>query len=239
MDRENVWKSYTKENIDELNKINEEYKKCLDEGKTERECVGVTVRMAKEAGYRDIKDVIDANESVKPGDKIYAVCMGKAIAMFHMGTEPLEKGMNILGAHIDSPRIDVKQNPLYENEELAYLDTHYYAGIKKYQWVTLPMALHGVVVKKDGTVINVCIGDEEDDPVFVITDLLIHLASQQMDKKASTVIEGEKLDLLIGSKPIEQDDTLETAEKEAVKANVLSLLKTYYAMEEETLFQQN
>ena len=233
MDRENVWKSYTKENIDELNKINEEYKKCLDEGKTERECVGVTVRMAKEAGYRDIKDVIDANESVKPGDKIYAVCMGKAIAMFHMGTEPLEKGMNILGAHIDSPRIDVKQNPLYENEELAYLDTHYYAGIKKYQWVTLPMALHGVVVKKDGTVINVCIGDEEDDPVFVITDLLIHLASQQMDKKASTVIEGEKLDLLIGSKPIEQDDTLETAEKEAVKANVLSLLKTYYAMEEE------
>lgn len=233
MDRENVWKSYTKENVDELNKINNAYKKCLDEGKTERECVEVTVRMAKEAGYRDIKDIIDANESVKPGDKIYAVCMGKAIAMFHMGTEPLEKGMNILGAHIDSPRIDVKQNPLYENEELAYLDTHYYAGIKKYQWVTLPMALHGVVVKKDGTVINVSIGDKEDDPVFVITDLLIHLASQQMDKKASTVIEGEKLDLLIGSRPIEQDDTLETAEKEAVKANVLSLLKTYYAMEEE------
>ena len=233
MDRKNVWKTYTKENLDELNKINDAYKKCLDEGKTERECVDITVRMAEENGYRNIKDIIAGNETVKAGDKIYAVCMGKAIAMFHMGTEPLEKGMNILGAHIDSPRIDVKQNPLYENEELAYLDTHYYAGIKKYQWVTLPMALHGVVAKKDGTVVNVNIGDKEDDPVFVITDLLIHLASQQMDKKASTVIEGEKLDLLIGSRPIEQDETLENAEKEAVKANVLSILKTYYAMEEE------
>jgi len=233
MERKNVWKTYNKENLDELNKINNAYKKCLDEGKTERECVDITIRMAKEAGYRDIKDVIKAEENVKPGDKVYAVCMGKAIALFHIGTDPLEKGMNILGAHIDSPRIDVKQNPLYENEELAYLDTHYYAGIKKYQWVTLPMALHGVVVKKDGSVINVSIGDKEDDPVFVITDLLVHLASQQMDKKASVVIEGEKLDLLIGSRPVEQDETLETAEKEAVKANVLSLLKTYYAMEEE------
>ena len=233
MDRNNVWKTYTKENLAELNKINDEYKKCLDEGKTERECVDITVKMAEENGYRNIKDIIASNETIKAGDKIYAVCMGKAIAMFHMGTEPLEKGMNILGAHIDSPRIDVKQNPLYENEELAYLDTHYYAGIKKYQWVTLPMALHGVVAKKDGTVINVNIGDKEDDPVFVITDLLVHLASQQMDKKASTVIEGEKLDLLIGSKPISQDETLEEVEKEAVKANVLSILKTYYAMEEE------
>ena len=233
MDRKNVWKTYTKEDLVELNKINDEYKRCLDEGKTERECVEITVRMAKEAGYRDIKDVIEANETVKPGDKIYAVCMGKAVAMFHIGSEALEKGMNILGAHIDSPRVDVKQNPLYETEELAYLDTHYYAGIKKYQWVTLPMALHGVVAKKDGTVVNVSIGDKEDDPVFVFTDLLIHLASQQMDKKASTVVEGEKLDLLIGSRPIEQDETLETAEKEAVKANVLSMLKTYYAMEEE------
>ena len=233
MDRKNVWKTYTKEDLVELNKINDEYKRCLDEGKTERECVEITVRMAKEAGYRDIKDVIAANETVKPGDKIYEVGMGKAVAMFHIGSEPLEKGMNILGAHIDSPRVDVKQNPLYETEELAYLDTHYYAGIKKYQWVTLPMALHGVVAKKDGTVVNVNIGDKEDDPVFVFTDLLIHLASQQMDKKASTVVEGEKLDLLIGSRPIEQDETLETAEKEAVKANVLSMLKTYYAMEEE------
>ena len=233
MDRKNVWKTYTNENLDELNKINDEYKKCLDEGKTERECVELTVRMAKEAGYKDMKDVIASNERVEAGDKIYATCMGKAIALFHIGSEPLEKGMNILGAHIDSPRIDVKQNPLYENEELAYLDTHYYAGIKKYQWVTIPMALHGVVAKKDGTVVNVNIGDKEDDPVFVFTDLLVHLASAQMDKKASTVIEGEKLDLLIGSRPIEQDETLENTEKEAVKANVLSILKTYYAMEED------
>ena len=233
MDRKNVWKTYTKENLDELNKINDTYKKCLDEGKTERECVDLAVKMAKDNGYRDIKEFIESNEMLKTGDKIYAVCMGKAIAMFHIGTEPLEKGMNILGAHIDSPRVDVKQNPLYETEELAYLDTHYYAGIKKYQWVTLPMALHGVVAKKDGTVVNVSIGDKEDDPVFVFTDLLIHLASQQMDKKASTVVEGEKLDLLIGSRPIEQDETLENEEKEAVKANVLSLLKTYYAMEED------
>ena len=233
MERKNVWKTYTKENLTELNKINDAYKKCLDEGKTERECVDITVRMAEEYGYKSLESVIAAGENVKAGDKIYAVCMGKAIAMFHIGEEPLEKGMNILGAHIDSPRIDVKQNPLYESEELAYLDTHYYAGIKKYQWVTLPMALHGVVAKKDGTVVNVSIGDKEDDPVFVITDLLVHLASAQMDKKASTVIEGEKLDLLIGSRPIEQDETLDNAEKEAVKANVLALLKEYYAMEED------
>ena len=141
--------------------------------------------------------------------------------------------MNILGAHIDSPRIDVKQNPLYENDEFAYLDTHYYGGIKKYQWVTLPLALHGVIAKKDGTVVNVSIGEKEDDPVFVITDLLIHLAAKQMEKKASTVVEGEKLDLLIGSRPIEQDESLEEKEKEAVKANVMKLLKEYYEMEEE------
>jgi len=233
MERKNVWKTYTKEDLVELNKINDAYKKCLDEGKTERECVKLAVKMAEENGYENLNDIIGTNKKLNPGDKAYAVCMGKAIALFRIGTEPMEKGMNILGAHIDSPRIDVKQNPLYENEELAYLDTHYYAGIKKYQWVTLPMALHGVVVKKDGTVIEVNIGDKDEDPVFVITDLLVHLASQQMDKKASAVIEGEKLDLLIGSRPIEQDDTLENAEKEAVKANVLSILKTYYAMEEE------
>ena len=232
MERKNVWKTYTKENINELNRINDMYKNCLDEGKTERECVDLTIDMAKKNGYQNLNDLIKEGASIKAGDKIYASCMGKAIALFHIGEEPLEKGMNILGAHIDSPRIDVKQNPLYENEELAYLDTHYYAGIKKYQWVTLPMALHGVVAKKDGTVINVNIGDKDDDPVFVITDLLIHLASQQMDKKASTVIEGEKLDLLIGSKPIEQNDNLDNVEKEAVKANVLELLKAYYAMEE-------
>ena len=191
------------------------------------------VNNLKVYGAKNLKEVIRNGEKVQAGDKVYAVCMDKTIAMFHMGTKPLEEGMNLLGAHIDSPRIDVKQNPLYENDEFAYLDTHYYGGIKKYQWVTLPLALHGVIAKKDGTVVNVSIGEKEDDPVFVITDLLIHLAAKQMEKKASTVVEGEKLDLLIGSRPIEQDESLEEKEKEAVKANVMKLLKEYYEMEEE------
>ena len=233
MDRKNAWTTYSKEELDRLEQVNTEYKNCLDAGKTERECITLTVEKAKAEGYRDIKDIIKNGESVKAGDKIYAVCMNKTIALFHMGNKPLEEGMNILGAHIDSPRIDVKQNPLYENEEFAYLDTHYYGGIKKYQWVTLPLALHGVIAKKDGTTVQVSIGEKEDDPVFVITDLLIHLASKQMEKKAATVVEGEKLDLLIGSRPIEQDETLEEKEKEAVKANVINLLKQYYDMEEE------
>ena len=181
-------------------------------------------------GYRNLNDI---KGSLKTGDKVYAVCMGKSIAMFRIGKEPLENGMNILGAHIDSPRIDVKQNPLYENEDLAYLDTHYYGGIKKYQWVTLPLALHGVIVKTDGTVQKVNIGEKEDDPVFVVTDLLIHLAGKQMEKKASTVIEGEKLDLLIGSRPLEKEEGLDGDEKDAVKANVMKILTDYYNMEEE------
>ena len=233
MERKNAWTTYDAAEAEKLEKINADYKNCLDAGKTERECIQLTVKRIEEQGYRNIKDIIKSGEKVKAGDKIYAVCMNKTIAIFHMGTKPLEEGMNILGAHIDSPRIDVKQNPLYENEEFAYLDTHYYGGIKKYQWVTLPLALHGVIVKKDGTTVPVSIGEKEDDPVFVITDLLIHLASKQMEKKASTVVEGEKLDLLIGSRPIEQDETLEKKEKEAVKANVMSLLKEYYDMEEE------
>ena len=158
---------------------------------------------------------------------------GKKYCNVQIGKEPLENGMNILGAHIDSPRIDVKQNPLYENEDLAYLDTHYYGGIKKYQWVTFPLALHGVIVKTDGTVQKVNIGEKEDDPVFVVTDLLIHLAGKQMEKKASTVIEGEKLDLLIGSRPLEKEEGLDEDEKDAVKANVMKILTDYYNMEEE------
>ena len=233
MDRKNAWTTYSKEELDRLEQVSTEYKNCLDAGKTERECVTLAVEKAKAEGYKDIRDIIKNGEKVKAGDKLYAVCMNKTIALFHMGTKPLTEGMNILGAHIDSPRIDVKQNPLYENEEFAYLDTHYYGGIKKYQWVTLPLALHGVIAKKDGTTVQVSIGEKEDDPVFVITDLLIHLASKQMEKKAATVVEGEKLDLLIGSRPIEQDETLEEKEKEAVKANVINLLKQYYDMEEE------
>ncbi len=233
MERTNVWTTYNKEALEELNYINEQYKLCLDEGKTERKCVDITIRMAEKAGYVNIDTIRENGAKVKAGDKLYAVCMGKSIMLFQMGTEPLEKGMNILGAHVDSPRLDVKQNPLYENEELAYLDTHYYGGIKKYQWVTIPMALHGVVAKKDGTVVKINIGDEEGDPVFVITDLLVHLASKQMEKKANVVIEGEKLDLLIGSRPLAKDETLDKEEKQAVKANVLALLKEYYDMEEE------
>ena len=233
MERRNAWTTYNAEELKKLNAINEDYKKCLDAGKTERECIALTIERAEAAGYKNIKGVIKSGEKVQAGDKIYAVCMNKMIAMFNMGTKPLEEGINILGAHIDSPRIDVKQNPLYENEEFAYLDTHYYGGIKKYQWVTIPLAIHGVIVKKDGTVVNVNIGEKAEDPVFVITDLLIHLASKQMDKKAAGVVEGENLDLLIGSRPIEQDESLEKKEKEAVKANVMNLLKEYYDVEEE------
>ena len=230
MERRNAWKIYTADQLKELDQINSRYKVCLDEGKTERECVRLTVKEIEKKGYRNLKDI---KGSLKAGDKVYAVCMGKSIAMFQIGKEPLENGMNILGAHIDSPRIDVKQNPLYENEDLAYLDTHYYGGIKKYQWVALPLALHGVIVKTDGTVQKVNIGEKEDDPVFVVTDLLIHLAGKQMEKKASAVIEGEKLDLLIGSRPLEKEEGLDEDEKDAVKANVMKILTDYYNMEEE------
>ena len=233
MDRKNVWKDYTDEQLTELDKINEDYKKCLDLGKTERECVSLTVERLRENGYVSLEEKMEAKEGLKQGDKIYAVCMGKSIVAFHIGSGPLERGMNILGAHIDSPRIDVKQNPLYESEELAYLDTHYYGGIKKYQWVTLPLALHGVIAKKDGTVEKVSIGEKDDEPVFTITDLLVHLASKQMEKKANAVIEGEKLDLLIGSRPLGEAEGLDKDEKCAVKAKVLALLNEYYHMEEE------
>ena len=204
------------------------YKNFLKNGKTERECVVQFVKMAEDAGYKNLDEV----ESVKSGDKVYITKFGKAISLFQIGTEPIEKGMNILGAHIDSPRLDIKQNPLYENEELAYLDTHYYGGIKKYQWVTGPMALHGVVAKTDGSVVNISIGEKESDPVFVITDLLVHLSAQQMEKKANAVIEGEKLDLLIGNRPIEQAEDLEKEEKDTIKANVLKILEETYGISE-------
>ena len=233
MDRENVWKSYDDVALRELEHINSVYRECLDAGKTERECIALAVKMIEEKGYKNLDEMKKEGITLTMGDKVYAVCMNKSIAIFNIGSEPLENGMNILGAHIDSPRIDVKQNPLYENEELAYLDTHYYGGIKKYQWVTMPVALHGVIAKKDGTVVRVNIGEKEEDPVFVITDLLVHLAAQQMEKKANAVIEVEKLDLLFGSRPIEKNEALEKEEKEAVKANVLDILKDYYGIEED------
>ncbi len=232
MERINVWSTYKEVDLAELDFVIEEYKDCLDEGKTERECVALAVNMAKEKGYMDIKDIIKEKKGLKAGDKVYAVCMDKSIAMFQIGKKSLEEGMNILGAHIDSPRIDVKQNPLYENEDLAYLDTHYYGGIKKYQWVTLPLAIHGVIVKKDGTKVSVSIGEKEEDPVFCVTDLLIHLAAKQMEKKASVVIEGEGLDLLIGSRPLAEVVDGNEEKKATVITNVLKILKDSYDIEE-------
>ena len=233
MERDNIWASYDEGRLEELEKINGLYRECLDQGKTERECVTLTIRMAEEKGYRDLRQLIKDGTEVKAGDKIYAVCMDKSIALFNIGSRPLEEGMNILGAHIDSPRIDVKQNPLYESDELAYLDTHYYGGIKKYQWVTLPLAIHGVVAMKDGSRVEVCVGEKEDEPVFAVTDLLIHLAAKQMEKKAGIVIEGEKLDLLVGSRPVGKKDGVTDKEKDAVKKNILDLLKDRYGMTEE------
>ncbi len=227
MERKNLWETYTEKQMKELEGLCASYKHYLDAGKTERECVREAIKMAKEAGYKDLKDIIANGESVKAGDKVYAVCMEKTIALFHIGEEPLESGMNILGAHVDSPRMDAKQNPLYEAGEFAYLDTHYYGGVKKYQWVTVPLSIHGVIVKKDGTKVEVVIGEDENDPVVVITDLLIHLASEQLEAKAAKVIEGEKLDVLLASKPLAGE------EKEAVKANLLKLLKEKYDVEEE------
>lgn len=232
MERKNIWTTYGEAELKELNEVNEKYKDCLDKGKTERECVNLTVEMAKEAGYRSLEEALKEGKALSAGDKVYAVCMGKTIALFQMGQEPISKGMNILGAHIDSPRIDIKQNPLYENEDFAYLDTHYYGGIKKYQWVAQPMAIHGVVAKKDGTVVDVVVGEKDTDPVMVITDLLPHLGAKQMEQKASLVITGENLDILIGNRPMEKGEDGEEV-KEAVKANILRILKDTYDMEEE------
>lgn len=231
MERKNAWKSYGEKQLAELETLAREYRNFLDNGKTERECVSESVKLAKAAGYRDLDEVIAAGEGLKAGDKVYAVNMKKNIALFHIGTGSMEQGLRILGAHIDSPRLDLKQNPLYEDTEMALLDTHYYGGIKKYQWVTIPLALHGVVAKKDGSVIELSIGEKEDDPVLCISDLLIHLAGKQMDKKATEVVEGENLDVLVGSRPLTGKDGEEI--KDAVSAYVLDLLKKEYDIEEE------
>lgn len=227
MERKNAWKEYSEKDLQELEFLCKDYRTFLSECKTERECTTDIIKRAKEKGYIDIEEAVKKGESLKAGDKVYAVCMNKSVALFNIGKEPLENGMNILGAHIDSPRMDIKQNPLYEDSDLAYLDTHYYGGIKKYQWVTLPLAIHGVVVKKDGTTVQINIGEKADDPVFCVTDLLIHLAGAQMEKKAAKVIEGEKLDVLIGSIPVKDED------KNAVTANILKILKDTYGFEEE------
>lgn len=239
MNQENIWNSYTQEQCRRLEELSASYRDFLDKGKTERECVAEAVRLAEAAGYQNLEAVIQSGSRLQAGDKVYAVCMKKAVALFQLGTAPMKEGMRILGAHIDSPRLDLKQNPLYEDTELAYLDTHYYGGVKKYQWVTIPLAIHGVVAKKDGSVTEITIGEKDSDPVFCVTDLLIHLAGAQMEKKAKVVIEGENLDLLIGSRPLKPEDSgendteKEKSAKDAVKANILKLLKDTYDLEEE------
>ncbi|MFL0164414.1 aminopeptidase [Candidatus Clostridium helianthi] len=223
----NAWNKYDEKEVKSIFEFCEGYKNFMSKCKTERECVKEVLRLAKAEGYEDIEEIIKNNKQLKPGDKVFANNKGKSVALFIVGSEAIEKGLKILGAHIDSPRLDLKQNPLYEDSELALLDTHYYGGIKKYQWVTLPLALHGVVAKKDGTVIDICIGEDENDPVVGVSDLLIHLAGDQMGKKADKVVEGEDLNVLVGSMP------LKGSKKDAVKGNILKLLKEKYDFEEE------
>lgn len=218
----NTWEKY-KDQLNEVFDYNEGYKHYISKNKTERACVKDSIKLAEEKGFKPLESF----DTLKSGDKVYVTNRGKNIALFIIGKKPLTEGMRILGAHIDSPRMDLKQNPLYESEGFTLADTHYYGGIKKYQWVTLPLAIHGVVVKKDGSSVQIHIGEKEEDPVFCVSDLLIHLAGEQMEKKAGKVIEGENLDLLVGSIPLESE------EKDAVKKGVLAILSKEYGMEEE------
>ena len=235
MERPNAWKDYTAEQLDELHYLCEGYKAYISDNKTERECCAAAVNLAEEAGYVNLATKIAAGEALKPGDKVYAVNRGKALMLVNMGTDPLEQGVNILGAHIDSPRLDVKQNPLEEKSDLLTLDTHYYGGIKKYQWVTVPLAIHGVVAKKDGTVVPVAVGEDPEDPVFCVSDLLIHLAGEQLTKEASKVIEGEMLDVLVGGRPVCVKEGEESEDKDLVKRGVLAILEEQLGIDEEDL----
>lgn len=236
-----AWEKYDEKKLKKLEKLSAEYREFLDNGKTERECVDTIVNTIEAEGYRELEEIIKEGGKVQEGDKVYSVWMNKSIVMFQVGKKPLTDGLNILGAHIDSPRLDVKQNPLFEDPDhtFAYLDTHYYGGVKKYQWVTLPLAIHGVVVKKDGTTVELSIGENEDDPVFFVSDLLIHLAAEQMEKKAAKVIEGEALDLIVGSRPLvfgEGEKDTDEGKKKAeniVKSGVLDILKKNYDFEED------
>ena len=233
MSSKNVWADAKQKKVKAIDTFAKEYCDFLNNGKTERECTDFIVNAIEKEGYVELEKLIKSGKSLKAGDKVYAVNMNKSVIMFNIGKESLENGMNILGAHIDSPRLDLKSNPLYEDTEIAYLDTHYYGGVKKYQWVTLPLALHGVVVKKDLSTVEINIGEDEDDPVFFISDLLIHLASEQMDKKGAKVIEGDQLDVIVGSMPLSSNKDEKEKEKEAVKANILKILKDNYDIEED------
>ena len=239
MQRTNAWKTYDPGKHKSCMDFADDYKAFLDHGKTERECVDIFVNEAEANGYIELSEAIREGKKLSAGDRVYSVWMNKSVVLFEIGTEPFERGMNILGAHIDSPRLDVKQNPLYEDSEIVYLDTHYYGGIKKYQYVTLPLAIHGVIVKKSGETVLLHVGEDEDDPVFFVSDLLIHLSQDQMKKPASTAIEGEALDVIIGSRPIVIDKDESNGEKdkengkEAVKKAVLKILSENYGIEEE------
>ena len=221
----NAWSKYSGKKLENLFDFNEEYKNFISKCKTERECVAYSVELAKKLGFKDLSEY----STLKAGDKVYATNLGKNVCVFVIGEEPIVNGLNILGAHIDSPRLDIKQNPVYEKNDFVLLDTHYYGGIVKYQWVAHPLAIHGVVVKKDGTVVNVVVGEDDKDPVFVITDLLPHLAADKMQKTGAKVIEGEDLDLTVSSIPLDDE------EKDAVKRNLLKILNDKYGFEEEDL----
>lgn len=227
MERKNAWTTFTEKQLEELEKLSKSYRSFLDEGKTERECTTYAIKEAEAKGYKNLDELIKSGAKLKAGDKVYRALMGKTVVMFHIGKKPVTEGINILGAHIDSPRIDIKQNPLYEDSEFVLLDTHYYGGVKKYQWVTLPLAIHGVVAKKDGTVVNVVIGEDENDPVLGISDLLIHLSGEQLQKPAAKVVEGENLDVIIGNRPAEGE------EKDAVKKAILKIINEKYGFDEE------
>ncbi len=231
IDKKNAWTTYDGAQERACMDLSADYIRFLDRSKTERECIDYFVNEAEKAGYRELSSIIREGGSLRPGDCVYSVWMNKSMVLFRIGEEPLENGINILGAHIDSPRLDVKQNPLYEDSSLCYLDTHYYGGIKKYQYVAMPLALHGVVVKKNGETVDLCIGEDEDDPVFFISDILIHLAQEQMVKTVDKAVEGENLDLLIGSRPLKVEGDKET--KDPVSAAILEILQRDYGIEEE------
>lgn len=233
MERPCAWKKYTPQQIEELEELCRGYKKFLSENKTERLCVKAGIKMAEEAGYVDLETAIAEGRELKAGDKVYAANHGKDLMLVNLGTAPLEQGFNILGAHVDSPRLDLKQNPAFEAGDMAYLDTHYYGGVKSYHWVASPLALVGVICKKDGTTVDINIGDKADDPVFTISDLLIHLSSEQMSKPAKDAVDAEILDVIVGGRPVKFDEDDKDAPKEPVKQMFLDILKEQYDVEEE------
>lgn len=233
MERPCAWKKYTPQQIEELEELCRGYKQFLSENKTERLCVKTGIKMAEEAGYVDLETVIAEGRELKAGDKVYAANHGKDLMLVNLGTAPLEQGFNILGAHVDSPRLDLKQNPAFEAGDMAYLDTHYYGGVKSYHWVASPLALVGVICKKDGTTVDINIGDKADDPVFTISDLLIHLSSEQMSKPAKDAVDAEILDVIVGGRPVKFDEDDKDAPTEPVKQMFLDILKEQYDVEEE------